>query len=76
MQSPNCQIKITVNISAYTVSCDYQPVVMVTMLGRFLTFMETCEPEVLFTEEELAELLKDSMPSGVSVNSEVGCHGN
>ena len=49
---------------------------MVTMLTRFLTFMETCEPEVLFTEEELAELLKDAVPSGVSVNSEVSCHGN
>ena len=49
---------------------------MVTMLTRFLTFMETCEPEVLFTEEELAELLKEATPSGVSIDSEVGCHDN
>ena len=38
--------------------------------------METCEPEVLFTEEELDELLKQAMPSGTSGDSEVGCHGN
>lgn len=45
------------------------------VLIRFLTFMETCEPEVLFTEEELAELLKEAIPTGASADREVGCHG-
>ena len=35
--------------------------------------METCEPEVLFTEEELTEMLKQATPTGAS---EVGCHSN
>ena len=35
--------------------------------------METCEPEMLFSEEELAELLKRDASTGAS---EVGCYGN
>ena len=31
---------------------------------------------MLFTEEELTELLKGTMPSGVSVISGACCHGN
>lgn len=35
--------------------------------------MEICELDMLYSEEELEELLRDDTPTG---DNEVGCYGN
>ena len=45
-------------------------------INRFLTFLETCEPEALFSEEELDKLLREGQSATPSTDNEVGCYGN